>query len=142
MTRALAIARSLFAVALCITLVSLLAPGNDVIEFKGWVATWLPMASVLDAADATVHSDKLVHATLFALLGWLAARSWLDKRQRWWALVGLLLLGVATELLQSLVPGRSASVGDWLADAVGLVCGFWLALAGHSRRVSAARVAV
>ncbi|RID99981.1 hypothetical protein D3F03_06295 [Simplicispira hankyongi] len=120
MRRALLIARVLFTMALLVTLVCLLAPANAVLAAKVWAASWLPMATVLDAADATAYSDKLVHASLFAVLGGLAARSWQQGRQRWWAVAALLLLGALTEVLQSAIPGRSASLGDWLADALGL----------------------
>lgn len=123
MTRALLIARILFGIALLVTLVCLLAPAEAVLAAKVWAASWLPMAAALDAADATAWSDKLVHASLFAVLGWLAARAWLQPGQRWRVVVALLLLGALTEALQSVIPGRSASLGDWLADATGLAAG-------------------
>ena len=123
MMRALAIARALFWLALLVTLVCLLAPASAVLAAKVWAASWLPMAKALDTMDASTYSDKLVHASLFALLGWLALRSWLLARQRWWVVAGLLLLGALTEALQSQIPGRSASLGDWLADATGLAVG-------------------
>lgn len=126
MTRALVIARVLFGIALLVTLVCLLAPADAVLAAKVWAASWLPMAAALDAADATAWSDKLVHASLFALLGGLAARSWLQPGQRWRVAVALLLLGALTEALQSVIPGRSASLGDWLADAAGLALGWML----------------
>ena len=129
----------LFWVALAATLVALLAPAHAVLAAKVWVASWLPMASAIDQLDATAQSDKLVHASLFVVLGALAARSWPQPRQRWRALAGLLLLGVLTEALQSLIPGRSASLGDWLADALGACAGLFvrpLAPAGAGARGS------
>lgn len=126
MTRALLIARILFGVALLVTLVCLLAPASAVLAAKVWAASWLPMAAALDAADATEWSDKLVHASLFVVLGCLAARSWLQPGQRWRVVLALLLLGGLTEALQAVIPGRSASLGDWLADALGLALGWML----------------
>lgn len=129
----------LFWVALAATLVALLAPAHAVLAAKVWVASWLPMASAIDQLDATAQSDKLVHASLFVVLGALAARSWPQPHQRWRALAGLLLLGVLTEALQSLIPGRSASLGDWLADALGACAGLFvrpLAPAGAGARGS------
>lgn len=126
MTRTLAVARVLFAIALLFTLVCLLAPADAVLAAKVWAASWLPMAAALDAADATAYSDKLVHAGLFAVLGGLALRSWLLARQRWRVVAGLLLLGLLTEVLQAQIPGRSASLGDWAADAMGLAAGLLL----------------
>ncbi|MBW7832171.1 MAG: VanZ family protein [Simplicispira suum] len=126
MTRALVIARVLFGIALLVTLVCLLAPADAVLAAKVWAASWLPMVAALDAADATAWSDKLVHASLFAVLGFLAARSWLQPGQRWRVVVALLLLGALTEVLQSMIPGRGASFADWMADAVGLALGWML----------------
>lgn len=123
----LAVLRTLFGLALLLTLVCLLAPADAVLATKLWAASWLPMAAALDAADASAYSDKFVHAGLFALLGALAVRSWLLAPQRLRVVVGLLLLGVLTEALQSRIPGRSASLADWLADALGLALGFLLA---------------
>lgn len=124
--RALVFLRILFGLALLVTLVCLLAPASAVLAAKVWVASWLPMAAILDAADASAYSDKLVHVGLFAVLAWLGVRAWLSQRQRWRMVAGLVLLGVLTEVLQSLVPGRSASVGDWLADVVGIALGLLL----------------
>ena len=126
MTRALLIARILFGLALLVTLVCLLAPASAVLAAKVWASSWLPMAAALDAADATEWSDKLVHASLFVVLGCLAARSWLQPGQRWRVVLALLLLGGLTEALQAVIPGRSASLGDWLADALGLALGWML----------------
>lgn len=133
--------RRAFWTALVCTVVILLVPGDSVAHAKERIASWLPFAVAIEAADATANFDKLVHASLFAVLGWLAARSWVDAGSRSWAVAGLLLLGVATELLQTLVPGRSASIGDWLADAIGLACGFWMALKVPDQRSDDVRVA-
>lgn len=118
--------RGLFILALLATLVCLLAPASAVLAAKVWAASWLPLAAALDAADASAYSDKLVHASLFAVLGWLAVRGWVLAPQRWRLMAGLLLFGVLTEALQSQIPGRSASLADWLADALGLAVGMLL----------------
>lgn len=141
MSRALAMVRTLFWLALLVTLVSLMAPADAVLAAKVWAASWLPMAATLDALDTTAYSDKLVHASLFALLGWLGARSWGLAAQRWRLVVGLLLLGALTESLQSLIPGRSASLGDWLADASGLAVGLLLWPSAAVSAAVSARVA-
>jgi len=115
-----------FWLAVIVTAIVLLVPGDTVLAAKVWVASWLPMAAALDAADATEHADKLVHASLFAILGALGMRGWLQADQRWHILAFLLGLGAVTEALQSLVPGRSSSTWDWLADAIGVLLGFGL----------------
>jgi uncharacterized membrane protein YobD (UPF0266 family) len=58
-----AAAKLLFVLALLVTLVSLLTPGELVLAFKQWVYTWVPFAAQIDAADMSQNSDKLVHAT-------------------------------------------------------------------------------
>ncbi len=112
-----------FWLAVVVTTIVLLVPSDTVLAAKVWVASWLPMAAALDAADVTGHADKLVHASLFMVLGALGARGWRHAEQRWWILAFLLVLGLITEVLQSFVPGRSTSMGDWLADAIGVAVG-------------------
>lgn len=62
--------------------------------------------------------DKLAHGLVFA--GAYAALAW-ALRWKPWALVALALaLGAAVEVHQYFLPGFSASLKDWLADAVGI----------------------
>ena len=134
----LRLVRMLFGVVLLTTLVSLLTPGDQVLAAKQWVASWLPFAAQLDAADVTHHTDKVVHALLFAGLGYLAARGWVQRRQLAWVLLGLLWLAPQTEWLQAHIPGRGASWGDVLADVLGLALGVFWALVLRWRKRSAA----
>ena len=46
----------------------------------------------------------------------------------------LILYGGATELIQRFVPGRSATLGDLLADGVGVLVGVGVALLYLRRR--------
>lgn len=74
------------------------------------------------------NSDKLVHAAAFAGLAWLLATAWqssvgrLNGRHLRFAWLAVVLYGAADELTQLLV-GRSATMGDWLADAAGAALG-------------------
>lgn len=72
-----------FWVAVIVTCIVLLVPADNVLAAKVWIASWLPMAAVLDAADVSEHADKLVHASLFTMLGVLGMRGWLRGDQRW-----------------------------------------------------------
>lgn len=67
--------------------------------------------------------DKLIHLTLYAGLGWLLAGTH-------WPTPILLALalcaGAMDELYQLITPGRQASLGDWLADALGSLTGIWI----------------
>jgi VanZ family protein len=119
-----------FYAALVATLLALLLPAADVLAIKVWAASWLPGVRWLDQANLTqlAHSDKLGHALLFAVLGALATQAWRvpQLRMRWWW--ALLALGAATEGLQAWVPGRSPSLADLAADALGLLLGIAVGL--------------
>lgn len=65
------------------------------------------------------HLDKIVHAFIFMGLAVLALRAW---PAYWcWSFLGLLVLAALTEMLQGLTGWRTASVADFVADALGLV---------------------
>jgi len=70
-------------------------------------------------------SDKLLHAGAYGLFGLLCQRAFHGglRPLRWRPVIGALLLtlgyGALDEYHQSNVPGRFASVWDWIADAVG-----------------------
>lgn len=105
------------------TTAALLLPGDALLAAKVWVAAWLPYAQTLDESNITDHSDKWVHFALFALLGALAARIWWGLGVFKAVVLGLVLLGVGTECMQHFIPGRGASVADFLADVAGLLLG-------------------
>jgi len=91
------LSRGAFAVAVLVSLAVLFAPPSDV-------------------PSAPPGVDKLVHASLFALLA-LTGR-WAGASRA--VLTSLLVLyGATSEVLQSLI-GRDAAVGDLMADVVGL----------------------
>ena len=99
------------------------------------VKRWLPVAvwaAIIFAGSCvpgdairtglTLH-DKVIHATEYAILGFLVARA-LGAR-RWWlaALCGA-LYGVSDELHQTFTPHRSGNdLGDMTADLVGSTIG-------------------
>ena len=99
------LSRGAFAVAVLVSLAVLFAPASD-------VPTALPGV------------DKVVHALLFLALA-LTGR-WAGIRQSFLG-AALICYAVVSELVQGLTPlDRSMSVGDWLADAVGVVAGLAL----------------
>ncbi len=70
---------------------------------------------------AELVSDKLLHALAFLVLGFLADAGWPDRPFDRYKFVPLGLYGVGIEAIQSLLPGRMASLGDLLADGFGLL---------------------
>ena len=112
-----------------------LGPWTLTIFFIGYwlvllVATHLPSEFPLVPSDGT---DKLVHFGAFAVLGGLFAATWewstgrLTARHLFVAWIVLALYAAFDEVTQPLF-GRSRSLGDWLADAIGIVTGLLLFL--------------
>ena len=75
--------------------------------------------------------DKLYHFIEYAILGGLVARAFLKAKpsvvpsQLVWGLAAVLsiLYGASDEWHQTLVPGRLATVADWVADVLGSIAG-------------------
>ena len=68
--------------------------------------------------------DKLEHTVAYAALCVIGAIAYPRKLARSKLLLGLVLYGVALEALQSIVPGRVASIADVSANTLGVVVGF------------------
>jgi hypothetical protein len=101
--------RAAFGCAIAVILVLALLPG-------GHGPDWFP------------HADKLRHAAAFVAL-WAIGKQ--ARFQPSWVLpLVLLAFGVGIELAQALTPTRDPSVGDVLADALGIAAGRLLMRAG------------
>jgi VanZ family protein len=77
------------------------------------------------------HQDKVMHFGAYFLLAAFLAHAIYPaghKRRFWLALVIASLYGVSDEIHQMFVPGRDASVLDWLADTGGAWMGAFLYL--------------
>lgn len=73
--------------------------------------------------------DKVVHVGLYGVLG--ATLVWGRLRATSPPPVALLvclgvLYGASDEWHQAFVPGRDPSLGDWIADTVGVLLGYWI----------------
>jgi len=103
----------MFASVLVLSLVILLAPGDDV-------------------PPAPAGVDKVVHLVLFGALAYTAVLAGLGRSS---AIGVLVLYAAGSEVLQALpVLDRSASVLDWVADATGVLVGIALTIAVRRRR--------
>lgn len=88
---------------------------------------WMGILSWLSAQPGTrVHVDppidKIVHLCAFGVLGYLLSLGTGPKRRwhaAWIAPLVVSAFGALDELHQSLSPGRSMSIGDWLCDTGG-----------------------
>ena len=84
--------------------------------------------------------DKVVHLTIYGVLGWLSAREWSNgSRFPAAALVVVAVIscfGALDEWHQQFIPRRSMELLDWAADSTGATIGVILGTAGGRRRVS------
>lgn len=88
--------------------------------------TYLSLMNTAELPPVTLKVwDKLQHALAFLLLSFLLQRSFPDRplfsKFHMTQLLFLFCYGVLIEYLQSYSPYRQASVGDVLADTVGIV---------------------
>lgn len=88
-----------------------------------------------DAAPSVSQVDKVQHALGFFVLTLVYGLMFPGRRAA--VTAGVVVLGIAVEVLQALMPfGRHAEIGDLIADLVGVVIGLILLrlLAGPAKR--------
>lgn len=99
-----------------------------------WLVGYLMLATVfigsvvnsdMPAADYLPTGDKILHALAYAILaGWFAqiipAGRYLNLGR------ALFAYGAVIELTQGLLPHRSASIGDLLANLTGITCALFI----------------
>lgn len=88
--------------------------------------SWYLSSGTLETVQLPSVSDKLIHLVCFAGLGffwtwWFKKEAWLQKPVKHILLVTLIVAayGTVDEIHQYFVPGRYASILDWVADLVG-----------------------
>jgi VanZ family protein len=94
--------------------------------------------------DALRGSDKLVHATLYAILAYLVADALRaapvtpGRRVVHFVatIVAVSAFGWSDEWHQQFIPGRSRDTADWLADTVGAIAGAAFGLPRPARRLA------
>lgn len=96
------------------------------------VLTWVAVILVITSwpnppvpGSAPAGLDKLVHFTMYGVLGGLVARAVDLRSGRRFAiaLVSIALFAAADEWHQEWIPDRGADVRDWLADVAGAAAG-------------------
>lgn len=100
-----------------------------IVSAWSWVlAIWvLSLTPPVDTGIHTVsHLDKLGHwLAYFIAMLWFG---FLYPRQRVWSVMGLLLMGLSLELLQSLTSTRHMDGFDMLANTLGVLIGWFIAV--------------
>lgn len=109
-----------------------------------WAALILILTSIpgsLIPASPFRNFDKLVHLTVYAVLGWLTVRAWADGARVTAATLVVIALvscfGALDEWHQQFIPQRSMDILDWAADTTGAIIGVIVALATDRGRVDA-----
>jgi VanZ family protein len=104
-----------------------------------WAALllWLGSRPTLPMPPSELPLDKVAHFSAYGVLGLLLGFGWWQHERRpaaWILLLLGMLVGAADELHQTMVPGRSAELADFVADAAGVLTGFWLSVWWLRRR--------
>ena len=77
-------------------------------------------------AAGYIYADKLQHIVVFFMLTLIGLYAYPFKK--WAVITGLILFGMAIEILQSAFTlSRQASLADWVADVIGLTLALGLA---------------
>ena len=98
--------------------------------------------SQIDLPDLGVSwSDKILHFSVFGLLGWLVARGFhhsrnKERQKKYFQITVLICLAYAAsdEFHQYWVPGRIADIYDFFADLLGIIVFAWLYKKWHNGR--------
>ncbi|MFM9032630.1 MAG: VanZ family protein [Opitutaceae bacterium] len=95
-------------------------------ERRAWLWPVVIMVLIFTASSRSsvagpriTHFDKVVHFSVYGLLGTLACRAMRGRSKAWWALLAVSAFGATDEWHQYFVPGRSSELGDWIADTAG-----------------------
>ena len=96
-------------------------------------ATLVLIVSVIpEGPDLSVgHLDKIAHVCEYLLFAWLLGQAIRTTRMpepayRLWAWIYATSYGVLIELIQAMLPWRSAEWGDAVANAIGAALGVWV----------------
>jgi VanZ family protein len=119
-----------------------------IVRFAAAAALTLSVAGMLAPVDSLpqlLPSDLLLHAVGFGAPAILACFAATSRSGRVEAIALIAAAGCIAELSQAMVPGRTVSALDLMANLVGIGCGAWLgwlsraALGEMSRLLSASR---
>ena len=94
----------------------------------------LILAVIPEGPDLSVgHLDKIAHLCEYLLFAWLLVQAIRassaaggEPTYRLWAWVYATSYGVLIELIQAMLPWRSAEWGDAVANAIGAALGVWV----------------
>ena len=92
--------------------------------------SWHLSSGIITNETITAISDKIIHIIAFTGLSvawtwWFSYKQWIRKPFLYGIIVILIVsaYGAIDEIHQSFVPGRDASISDWLVDTIGGILG-------------------
>lgn len=102
------------------------------------IATSIPIPGTFASASPS-GADKVVHGALYAVLAWLSSRAAgvSSARAAVAVAVATAVFAAFDEWHQTLIPGRTPVVADWIADVLGAGAGVLAFHTVHRRRESA-----
>lgn len=77
------------------------------------------------------YLDKVVHFGLFMILSINACFKFYKTEKQIDALIWSIFLGLLTEVVQQFIPGRDMDIYDGIADALGVICGYYIYKKSH-----------
>ena len=72
------------------------------------------------------YLDKVAHFLLFFFAALNLLHSLIDKGKITELLLGFILLGLLTEVIQQFIPGRNMDLYDGVADTLGIVASYFI----------------
>lgn len=107
------------------------------LHFVLWIASlttvaFLSLSPGTGAPPLFPGADKAAHILAYCWLAALALRVFLLRGPAFTAAWGMILYGAALEVAQRFVPGRHPSLGDILANMLGVAVGVFI---GHQMKV-------
>lgn len=72
------------------------------------------------------YLDKVAHFLLFFFASLNLLHSLINKEKITELLLGFILVGLLTEVIQQFIPGRNMDLYDGIADTVGIVVAFFI----------------
>ena len=128
---------------------TILGPNMRRIVLAGWClsvagASYLSLLPGVELPGNFWNADKLYHMLAYAWLGGLPVWCIANPARGRAVAYAMIPLGALLEWGQSFVPGRDASMGDAVANAVGVFVGIWLSESllswlGERRRIAVTR---
>ena len=99
------------------------------------VGSLLPAGGPVMTQVARLHvSDKILHFSAYAVLSIIPALAFQRRRSVLLTAAALVVLGLALEFAQHIVPGRSTDMRDELANTAGVAAGILVACPLRPRR--------